>query len=154
MVVAFTGHRPNKLGGYRTPNPIYNWVTWCIQEQLEELKPTLVISGMALGVDQWAAQIAHDMGIPFLAAIPFQGQEKAWPAHSQAAFKNLLLKSCEIVVVSPGEYTPYKMRVRNAYMVDRCDSLIAVWDGTPGGTGNCVEYAEACGKQIVRIKPR
>lgn len=38
-------------------------------------------------------------------------------------------------------------------MVDRCDRLIAVWDGSNGGTGNCVKYAKEVGKPIVVINP-
>lgn len=28
-------------------------------------------------------------------------------------------------------------------MVDHCNHLIAIWDGTPGGTFNCLKYAVA-----------
>ena len=38
-------------------------------------------------------------------------------------------------------------------MVDLADKVIAVWDGTKCGTGNCVRYAEKCGKEIIRIFP-
>ena len=45
------------------------------------------------------------------------------------------------------------MQKRNEYMVDLTDKVIAVWDGSKGGTGNCVRYAEKCGKEIIRILP-
>lgn len=38
-------------------------------------------------------------------------------------------------------------------MVDLADKVIAVWDGSNGDTGNCVRYAEKCGKEIIRIVP-
>jgi hypothetical protein len=38
-------------------------------------------------------------------------------------------------------------------MVDNSDLLIAVWDGSSGGTSNCVSYATIKGKQIIRIDP-
>jgi uncharacterized phage-like protein YoqJ len=109
---------------------------------------------MALGVDQWAAHIAYKLGIPFLAAIPFEGQEKAWPKQSQLTFHLLLKMAKEKVIVSEGGYSAYKMQVRNEWMVDRCDKLIAIWDGTPGGTGNCVQYANSKNKEIIFINPR
>jgi len=151
--VAFTGHRPNKLGGYDTPNPTYNWVCWCLEEELEKLKPEKAISGMALGVDQWAAKICVKLGIPFIAAVPFKGQESQWPLKSQKTYHNLLAKAAEVVIVCSGGYDPGKMQKRNAWMVDHCDVLVAVWDGTPGGTANCVRYAESAGRKIVRILP-
>lgn len=153
MIVAFTGHRPNKLGGYRIPNPIYRWVTFRLRDELEWLKPSHAISGMALGVDQWAAEICIRMKIPFTAALPFAGQQLAWPPSSQNHFFNLLQQADRTIYVSPPGYEPAKMQRRNEWMVDNCDVLIAVWDGTPGGTGNCVAYAASKGKEIIRIQP-
>lgn len=43
--------------------------------------------------------------------------------------------------------------VREHFNEDLADKVIAVWDGTKGGTGNCVKYAEKCGKEIIRIEP-
>ena len=37
--------------------------------------------------------------------------------------------------------------------INYSDKVIAVWDGSKGGTGNCVRYAEKCGKEIIRILP-
>lgn len=153
MIIAFTGHRPNKLGGYKLPNPTYIKVCSAIDAALQEFKPEKIISGMALGIDQWAANIAVKLNIPFIAAIPFAGQEGKWPESSQKTFHALLNKAAEQVIVSPGAYEVAKLQVRNEWMVDRCDLLIAVWDGTKGGTGNCVEYAKSVNKDIFRIDP-
>jgi uncharacterized phage-like protein YoqJ len=153
MIVAFTGHRPDKLGGYTLPNPIYIKVCREIDKALEELKPEKVISGMALGIDQWAAAIAYKKGIPFLAAIPFEGQEGKWPAESQRTFRLLRRLASEEIIVCPGGYAASKMQVRNQWMVDQCDRLIAVWDGSTGGTGNCVEYAKSINREIYHIDP-
>lgn len=135
------------------PNPTYLYVCQQLDQALRTLSPEKVISGMALGVDQWAAHIAYKLSIPFIAAVPFEGQEKAWPAASQKTFHQLLKLASEKVIVSPGGYAAAKMQIRNEWMVDHCDLLIAVWDGTKGGTGNCVQYAQKIGKQIYRIDP-
>lgn len=89
MIVAFTGHRPEKIGGYKLPNPTYLHVYKEIESTLKKLNPDKVISGMALGVDQIAAYIAYKLKIPFIAAVPFEGQEKAWPFKSQHIYKIL-----------------------------------------------------------------
>lgn len=154
MKVAFTGHRPSKIGGFKLPNPTYNYICQQIEKNLLQLKPEKVISGMALGIDQWAANIAIKLGIPFIAAVPFEGQEKAWPSESQKTFFKLLDKAAEVIIVSEGGYAAYKMQIRNEWMVTHCDKLIAVWDQTPGGTGNCVKYALSVQKDIVFIDPR
>lgn len=154
MIVAFTGHRPDKLGGYKLPNPTYLHVYKEIESNLKKLNPEKVISGMALGVDQWAAYIAYKLKIPFIAAVPFEGQEKAWPIKSQVTYNTLLSKASEKVIVCDGGYSSSKMQIRNEWMVDHCDILIAVWDGTPGGTANCVKYAQSVNKEIIFIDPR
>jgi uncharacterized phage-like protein YoqJ len=46
------------------------------------------------------------------------------------------------------------MQKRNEYMVDNSDIVIAVWDGSKGGTYNCVKYAEKLGKKIIVINPK
>ena len=38
-------------------------------------------------------------------------------------------------------------------MVDNADKVIAVWDGSKGGTYNCVKYAEKQNKEIIVINP-
>lgn len=154
-IVAFSGHRPNKLGGYNLPNPTYVYVCQQIEKKLLELKPDKVISGLALGVDQWAAHIAMKLKIPVLAAIPFEGQEKKWPPRSQRIYHKLLNKCDEKVYISPPGYTNSKMMLRNKWMVDQCDILIVVYDGGEGGTKNCLEYAQIVKKpeEIIIIKP-
>jgi uncharacterized phage-like protein YoqJ len=154
MIVSFTGHRPNKLGGYKLPNPAYLYVCQQLEKTLKELQPTEAISGMALGIDQWAANVCLKLGIPFTAAIPFVGQEKAWPQSSQQTYHKLLSKATKQVIVCQGGYAPQKMQTRNEWMCNHCDQLIAVWDGTPGGTGNCVQYAKSINKTIIFINPR
>ena len=153
VVVSFTGHRPPKIGGYSIPNPTWEYLVDSIAEKLEELKPVGIITGMALGVDSIAAEIAIELGIPFIAAVPFKGQECKWPKPSQEKYHYLLSKAFEVVYVSEPGYAPWKMQTRNQWMVDNSSHLIAVWDGSAGGTGNCVSYAQSKGTRIIRIDP-
>ena len=140
MTLAFTGHRPDKLGGYKIPNCQFSLVVELIHDVLVEMKPSSVISGMALGVDLWAPEIAMDLGIYTVAAIPFEGQESNWPVESQERYRALLNAVSDVKVVSPGGYAPWKMQYRNEWMVDHSNFVVAVWDGTPGGTANCMKY--------------
>ena len=65
----------------------------------------------------------------------------------------IIAKADIFKLVSEEFYKPWLMQKRNEYMVDLADKVIAVWDGSKSGTGNCVKYAEKCGKEIIRIKP-
>jgi uncharacterized phage-like protein YoqJ len=46
-----------------------------------------------------------------------------------------------------------KMQVRNEWMVDSSDGVVALWNGTAGGTANCVRYAEKVGRPIDNLWP-
>lgn len=114
----------------------------------------MLLTGMALGVDQWAAEACIDLCIPYTAVIPFEGQELAWPLASQGHYRTLVAKAAERIVVCEGEFKPWKMQRRNEWVVDRCALLLAVWDGSQGGTGNCVAYAESVQREIRRLSWR
>jgi uncharacterized phage-like protein YoqJ len=182
MKIAITGHRPNKLGNdYDLTSPLILSIKKEIIDNLKAVRyafPNLtLITGMALGIDTLFAQIAIDLNIPFIAAIPFIGQETKWNDKTRQEYHNLLNKSYNIMIVDRGydvtypaylerrnmliidkqlhnQYSPAKMQQRNIWMVDNCDILIAVWDGSSGGTANCVKYAESVNKQIIRINPK
>ena len=45
-----------------------------------------------------------------------------------------------------------KLEARNRYMIDKCDVLIAVYDGfSKGGTYNAINYAKKIGKKIIYV---
>ena len=149
MVVAGTGHRPNKLGGYSLEAFIK--LESIAQRWLLENKPTKVISGMALGWDQALASAAIKCNIPFIAAIPFIGQESKWNYNSKRFYNELLDYADDIIYCSDPGYSAHKMQIRNEYMVDHTDIILAMYDGTKGGTHNCIEYAKSKNKQIINL---
>lgn len=137
-IVAVTGHRPQKLGGFS--EEVFQDLVRLAKHCFERLKPLEVITGMALGWDQAVAQACHDLKIPFRAYIPFMGQESQWPQQSQERYWKLLEGPVLNMICEPG-YAAWKMQKRNEAMVDDCHQLLALWDGTTGGTFNCVAYA-------------
>ncbi len=42
--------------------------------------------------------------------------------------------------------------IRNQYIVDDCDTLIAFWDGESKGTENSIELARKAGKRVITIR--
>lgn len=150
MELGVTGHRPDKLGGWKPPNPVYNYVMDQLDEWLVRLHPDLVYTGMALGVDTWMAQACIATNIPFVAVVPFHGFHSKWPPHSQIEFANLLTKAHSVIYTTAGEvpYSPMLMQIRNQWIVDHADEMLAVFDGSPGGTANTVRIARASGKPL------
>ena len=150
-IVAFTGHR--KIGGgYDIPNPTFNYVCRETERLLLKIKPEKCISGMALSYDTWAAKICIKLGIPYIAAVPFVGQEKLWKEESKKEYKELLDKAVEVVYVCHPGYASWKMQERNCWMVDNSDIVIACFNGQPGGTRNCILYAKSKDKKLMVIK--
>ena len=142
-----TGHRPDRLGGY--DKEVHRRVFLAAHSALEQLKPRVVITGMALGWDQAIAEAAIELAIPFVVAMPFKGQESKWPKQSQEHYRELLKQASHIEVCSPGEYRPQKMIVRDEWMVDNSDEVLACFDGTRGGgTDSTILYAKIKGKVI------
>ena len=143
MIVAGTGHRPEKLGGYA--EAVSTRLFDLARAVLVREAPSKVISGMALGWDTALALAALDLGIPLVAAVPFAGQERKWPAPSQEIYRAIIARA-EVVIVCEGGYAPWKLQKRNEWMVDRADRMLALWDGNiGGGTANCIVYAERKG---------
>jgi uncharacterized phage-like protein YoqJ len=146
--LAFTGHRPDKVAQYEGVVRLHILCT------LLTMKPREVISGMALGVDTWVADAALGLGIPLVAAVPFAKQDAKWSSADRKRYRALLWKAAIVCVVSEASsYHPSQMQARNEWMVDRCGLLVAYWNGSTGGTSNCVAYARRKGRAHVLVDP-
>ncbi|NLT15397.1 MAG: DUF1273 domain-containing protein [Clostridiales bacterium] len=179
ITFCFTGHRPDKLGGYDWSTPKNQAVIKVLRSKLITLisehtgESITFICGGALGIDQMSFEIVQELrttvckdeNIRLVLAMPFEKQDANW--YNKKDVEKLRQQRCqadEVVLVdtipkyqrhtSPiGTYHPLKMQLRNEYMVDRSDVVMAVWNGTKGGTANCVTYAKKKGKEIIQINP-
>lgn len=146
LIVA-TGHRPQKTGGFSEDAQLL--LKQVAVDWLAALKPRGCISGMALGWDTAIVHACLNLGLPYVACIPFRGQESQWPLQSRREYANYIRHASKVIVCSPGGYSPQKMQIRNERMVDiavkngdPADALVlAMWDGTSGGTRNCLYYS-------------
>ena len=158
MIAAVTGHRPKDLFGYDLMNKNWSAVRAAIKRVLLEQGVTELYTGMALGTDQLAALAVLDLrdrghAIRLHAAIPCRGHAGNWPEKSRMLYEAILSKCDEITLVTDASYSPNLMQVRNRFMVDNSDMVIAVYKNTPGGTRNCVEYAKKKNRPIWLIPP-
>lgn len=158
----FTGHRPKYLESYNPRSPKNNAMLLelrkIIIDHIENKDVSIFITGMALGIDMWAARIVLALRgkyphLQLVAAIPCKNQEKKWLKHSQDEWQSIIDKCDHVHYVSEEEYTPWCMNIRNEWMVNNSDYVIGVHDGSKGGTFNCIEYARRQGKEITRLNP-
>lgn len=158
MIIAVTGHRPNKLYGYNLNNEKNLELKEKLKKILINNKCTEAITGMALGVDTIFALAVLELkdegyNIKLHCAIPCRNHSSKWIKESVDLYNDILSKADVVKLVTDETYKPYLMQVRNEYMVDLADKIIAVWDGSSGGTANCVKYAQKKNKEIIRIIP-
>lgn len=142
MIIAATGHRPDKLGGYG--RDVETKLKALALRYLRARMPSVTagISGMATGWDTAWALALLELKIPLIAAVPFVGQEKVWPVAAQERYRRILRRATRVEVICVGGFMPGKLQVRNEWMVDHCDRVAALWDGKKGGgTANCIAYA-------------
>jgi len=150
-----TGHRPHKLNQeYDYDGPCTKYVYKEILRILAEDSPDVCISGMAIGADTLFALAALELEIPLIAALPFIGQENRWPEKSKKIYREILNNPLTTKkVVSEGGYSAHKMHLRDMYMVDEADKVLAVFNGTKGGTYYTVKYAIKNDVDIIYVDP-
>jgi uncharacterized phage-like protein YoqJ len=154
MIIAGTGHRPQGLTdkkSVRYTNALVNALAEFYIPYLRKMMPERVIVGMALGTDTGLAVACARIGVPFWAAIPHYHQESKWGKAAQDLYDRLLLKAKETIFVEQGEYAAWKMQSRNEWMVNQADTVLALWNGSSGGTANCVAYANKVGKPVINL---
>ena len=160
---AFTGHRPQHLPfGMNENDERCADLKETLKEQIINLieteDVTHFITGMALGVDLYAAEIVLDLkarypNITLESAIPCETQAIKWSMAQRERYYDIAAR-CDKETMLQSHYSPDCMDKRNRYMVDHADFIIAVWDGRPSGTGKTVTYARGRNvKSIIVIDP-
>ena len=148
----FTGHRPEKL-----TEPENEIIAALHREIVAAVDDGFVtfISGMARGVDIWAAEIVLSLrseGRPvrLICACPYEGFELQWKEEWQRRYHAILEAADLVKNISP-RYSRSCFQVRNEWMVDHSARVIAVYNGESGGTRNTIVYAEKHGVDVRHV---
>lgn len=140
--MAVTGHRPDKLGGYNNTKA-HKAIRRHMRDFLLEAPEgeLVLVSGGALGIDQFWIEVGLFLELPVVVAMPFEGYDSKWPLSSRKKYEKLLDKCWQVSYICEPGYEPWKLQTRNQWLVDNSDVLNAYWNGSAGGTMNCIEYA-------------
>lgn len=149
----FTGHRPEKLT--RTEKDIVRDLEKEIRQAIAD-GLSVFITGMARGVDIWAAQIVLSLrnsgyDIKLICACPYDGFESGWSKDWQKQYKEILAAADYVKYVCEG-YSRSCFQIRNEWMVNHAARVIAVFNGEKSGTKNTIDYAAKAGIPVVRIE--
>lgn len=151
----FTGHRPEKLGVEK------DLVVRRLDEAIAAAMGrgyTTYISGVAKGVDLWAAELVLKYrvarpDIRLVCAVPYKGFGLHWTDGHSELFARVIREADAVFYVCDS-YSRSVYQRRNEWMVDRSSLLIAAYAGVSGGTRNTIGYArrqEGCEIQYLDL---
>ena len=147
--LCFTGHRPEKLhnGEAAVCTVLSNAIDAAIADGF-----ITFITGMARGVDIWAAEIvlarkAVNPEIRLICALPHPDFEKRWSAAWQVRYTAILQQADLVRTICPA-FSMASYQTRNEWMVDHSARVIAIYNGASGGTAKTIAYAEKNGVNV------
>lgn len=150
--VCFTGHRPEKLT--RPESEVIAELEQSIKQAMAD-GYRVFVSGMAPGVDIWAAEIVIQLrnegaDIKLISASPFEGFEKRWPAWEHRY--NYIMDNTDLKLFICKGNVRGVHQIRNEWMVNHSARVIAVFNGERSGTKNTIDYANRVGVPVVYIR--
>lgn len=157
----FTGHRPDKLPwGLDERDSRCAALKRSLARELEVLYRRgfrHFIAGMALGCDLYFAEAVlvlreQQPDVTLEGAVPCPTQAQRWPEHLRRRWRTIL-DQCDLETVVQQNYDRWCMLRRDRYMVDRSAAVLAVFDGTPGGTQYTLNYAMDHKREILLLDP-
>ena len=148
----FTGHRPEKL---TQPEAV---IIAGLEKEIRNAIAdgfTTFISGMARGVDIWAAEIilrlrSEGHPIRLICASPFERFERSWSADWQRRY-NCVMEQADLVRYICPNYSRSCFQIRNEWMVDHSARVIAVYNGEKGGAKNTLDYSKSHSIEIKEV---
>lgn len=149
----FTGHRPEKLN--QPEKVVIAELEKAIRQAVADGFTTF-ISGMARGVDIWAAEIVLRLrsdGAPIrlICASPYEGFERSWSSEWQQRYRAIMESADLVRYICPG-YSKACFQIRNEWMVNHSARVIAVFNGEKGGTKNTIDYANRTNVEVKYLK--
>lgn len=143
--VGITGHRPPRL--WHGESSAYDaehykclakFAVSVLRWYRKTYGPDIEIwTGMALGWDQAMAVACIHEEIPFVAVVPFEGQERKWPPAAREHYKRLISQASKTIVTGrKGEATVAELMFQRDDVVRQAvNHSIALFDGEDtGGT--------------------
>lgn len=147
--VCFTGHRPEKINC--SEKKIKAWLEMEIRKSVSNGQ-NVFISGMARGTDIWAAEVVLKVreemqNVKLICASPFPSFESRWNEEWKKRYQSIMEKADYVQFINK-VYCPSCFQARNEWMVDCSSKVIAIYNGSSGGTRNTLMYAKKRGVPI------
>jgi len=128
-----------------------------LQERLHDVlvrhEVEAVVSCLARGADQVVTRAVLDRGGALDAVLPCHDYRDLFEGASLAAFDDLVGRAEQVTELPYPTCSEEAFLAGGLVVVERCDLLLAVWDGHParglGGTEDVVSYARVRGRRTL-----
>jgi hypothetical protein len=116
------------------------------------------IGSLAAGADQLFARCVLDLGGSLEVVLPCEGYETTFASTAERRCYEAILTAATTVGRLPyPEPSEEAFMAAGTVVADRCELLIAVWDGLPaeglGGSADVVRYARGIGREVTIVWP-
>ncbi|NMO15139.1 DUF1273 family protein [Pyxidicoccus fallax] len=148
MRAAVTGHQPHLLGGFG--EDVAHRLRALARRWIQRSQPGEVICGMAPGWDLAMAEAALDERVPLVAALAWPDQGHNWPEDARRHLRALLERAATVHVAFP-KRTPDMWTLRDRWVLERGDHVVALWSGEDGGTARAVAHARELGRPVENL---
>ena len=139
-VLGATGHQ-------EIPDIACDWVVRSVRAAIRDAdRPASIVTSLAAGADQLVAQEALALGCSLEVVLPCRGYERTFSNQCQLLrFQELSGLAANTEILNYDEPSEDAFWAAGRRVVERCDVLLAIWDGAPaaglGGTADVVRYA-------------
>jgi len=148
----FTGHRPEKMEMGEKD------IKLLLEKAIDDAVSNGIITfitGMAIGTDIWAAEIVLEKKktnkeLHLICALPHPNFDSRRSITEKMKFSKII-KKADVVREINNHYFNGCYQVRNEWMVDRSNLVIAVFNGQRSGTKNTVDYAYKKGVRVINV---
>jgi len=117
----------------------------------------VVVSSLAAGADQISAATALEAGAALEVVVPCLRYEETFNPGALSSYRRLLGAAADTRILPFTAPTEESFLAAGVVVVERCDLLVAVWDGEParglGGTADVVGYALQVGRSVMKVWP-
>lgn len=109
------------IGGFgeETSHPvqkkIISQITKLVQNQSNDY---VLVTGLASGIETWAAIAAKQAKKPYIVYLPFEKQESVWPKKAQEIFKQLIDGAVTVEYINKGDFTVEKMQEKENRLME------------------------------------
>lgn len=119
----------------------------------------VVMTGLRMGAEEAGAVAAHQMGVPYVAILPYPEPQSVWPPAAKQRFAEQIERAADVITLqakSPDskQKATGALRRRDGWFVRNTHEALVVWDGEDDLVGKLVRsLQEPLGDDVWILDP-